>query len=196
MKLREVPLGLDRPFLVEDPDFDVGRHLHRVGCPSPGGARELAELVGDLAGRPLDRRHALWELWFIEGLEGGRVATVMKTHHCLVDGVSGAGLGEILADLQPDPPPRPRPPRRPLPPPERGPADLELALRGALRSLATPWRLAQLGGQALRRVPTLAHYLRRGDAGGALTQAPRLPFNADIGPRRAFAYTGVRLSSV
>jgi WS/DGAT/MGAT family acyltransferase len=196
LKLREVPLGLDRPYLVPDPDFDAGRHLHRVGCPSPGGPRELAELVGDIAGRALDRRHALWEMWFVEGLEAGRVATVMKTHHCLVDGVSGAGLGEILADLEPDPPPRPRPPRRPRPAREREPADLELALRGALRSLRTPLRLAKLTGQALRRVPALASYLRQDDVPSPLGQAPRLPFNGDIGPRRAFAYTAVRLSDV
>jgi WS/DGAT/MGAT family acyltransferase len=196
LKLREVPFGLDRPFLVEDPDFDVARHLHRVGCPSPGGPRELAELVGEIAGRALDRRHPLWEMWFIEGLEGGRVATVMKTHHCLVDGISGAGLGEILCDLQPNPPPRPREPRKPRPRREREPSDLVLAARGAWRSLFTPLGLARLSGQALRRVPVLASYWREDDVPSPLGHAPRLPFNAEIGPRRAFAYTAVRLSEV
>ena len=104
-KLRQVPLGIDRPAWVDDPDFDVRRHVRRIAVPSPGGARETAEVAGTLLGIQLDRRRPLWELWYMEGLAHGRVALLMKYHHCLLDGVSGASLATVLMDLEPDPPP-------------------------------------------------------------------------------------------
>ena len=195
-KLKEVPLGLDRPYWVEDPDFDVSYHMHRVAVPSPGGMRELTELCGDLFAHKLDRRRALWEMWFIEGLENGRVATFMKTHHCLIDGVSGAGLSEIMCDLQAEPPPRKKGPRKRRPPRVRIPGDLELALRSWGSFMRTPLNLTRYAGQALRRGVTMLQYLREEGALPMGADIPTLSFNDSIGPRRAFACSTIPLADV
>ena len=80
-------------------------------CPRPGGLRELADLAGDITGRPLDRARPLWEMWIVEGLAEGRIGFIAKMHHSTVDGVSGAALLSVLFDLEPpSPPPRPCPP--------------------------------------------------------------------------------------
>jgi hypothetical protein len=99
------------PVLVLEQDPDVGddapaspldlrQHVHRVALPSPGGQRELADLASLLYPRALDRSRPLWETRFIQGLQGGRGALLWKVHHCLIDGASGAGLVELLFDLE------------------------------------------------------------------------------------------------
>jgi diacylglycerol O-acyltransferase len=104
-RLLEVPLGLGHPVLVDDPWFRADDHIHRLAVPAPGGMRELAEIVSDLAGPLLDRSQPLWEMWAVEGMEGGRIALVTKLHHCIVDGASGSSQMAGLMDLEPNPEP-------------------------------------------------------------------------------------------
>lgn len=106
-RLIEVPFGLQHPVLVDDPEFDLDYHLRRSGLPEPGGAAELAELVADVASRPLDRARPLWEFHVVEGLEHGCFALVAKVHHSIIDGVSGAEIMAVFFDLSSVPAPRP-----------------------------------------------------------------------------------------
>ena len=101
-RLVEVPLGLDRPWWIEDPDFDLDFHVREIGLPDPGNREQLAEQVARIHARPLDRSRPLWEMYFIEGLEGGAVALYTKTHHAAVDGVSGTELMSIMLDSAPE----------------------------------------------------------------------------------------------
>jgi WS/DGAT/MGAT family acyltransferase len=194
-KLREVAFGLDRPYLVDDPDFDIDRHLHRIAVPSPGSMRELADLTGYLYSRPLDRNKPLWEMWFIEGVADGRVAMLMKSHHCLMDGVSGSGLGELLCDLEPQPAPR-KIGRAKTAPPEKDPSDLEVALRAAGNLAQTPLRISRLAGRLLRQNAAMLSSLRDPEAPPLPIAVPKVSFNADVGPRRAFSCVSVPLEDV
>ena len=101
-RLEQVPLGLDHPWWIEDPDFDVGYHVRELALPAPGSHDQLAAQVERIISRPLDRSRPLWEMYLIQGLEGGRAATLTKIHHSVVDGVSGAEILAILFDLEPD----------------------------------------------------------------------------------------------
>jgi WS/DGAT/MGAT family acyltransferase len=98
-RLMTVPFGLGRPVWVDDVHFDIADHLHLVRLPSPGTDRELLDLAAELHMHLLDRTRPLWEYWFVEGVEGGRIGVVQKIHHSLVDGVSGADLSTVLLDL-------------------------------------------------------------------------------------------------
>ena len=191
-KLREVPLGLDRPYLV-DADFDIKNHVKRIAVPPPGSLRDLADLVSALYPAKLDRRLPLWEMWWVEGLEDGRVALFTKTHHCLIDGMSGVGLAELMCDLKPDPKPREPGPIRPRKRREAEPSDFELYLRGLWHSFGTPWRVTRYLGQAAWRFSAALPFARDGKVAMA---GPKLSFNADISARRAVGWTSVPLSDV
>jgi WS/DGAT/MGAT family acyltransferase len=194
-RLRRVPFDLDRPYLVDDPHFDVDNHIHRIAVPSPGSMRELGELTGHLYAQHLDRRKPLWEMWFIEGVEGGKVALFVKTHHCLIDGASGIGLGELLFDVQPDPPPREPGPKRPIRSPERESSDWVLAARGLLNAMTTPSRMTRYGFQLARQLGTMLPYLRASE-GPSFGSVPQVSFNAPLGPRRRLACASVPLGDV
>ena len=97
-RLVEVPFGLDRPWWIEDPDFDLEFHVREIALPAPGNREQLAEQVARIHSRPLDRARPLWEMYFIEGLEGGAVALYTKTHHAAIDGVSGTELMTVMLD--------------------------------------------------------------------------------------------------
>ncbi|WP_276567115.1 wax ester/triacylglycerol synthase domain-containing protein, partial [Mycobacterium avium] len=107
-KLADSPLNLDHPVWVDDEDFDIDRHLHRIAVPAPGGRAELSQICGHIAQTPLDRRRPLWEMWVIEGVAGtdchrdGRLAVMTKVHHAGVDGVTGANLMSQLCATEPD----------------------------------------------------------------------------------------------
>ena len=100
-KLAEVPLGLDRPYWIEDPDFDLEYHMREIALPPPGDDHRLAEQVCRISSRHLDRSRPLWELYLIQGLEGGRVGILTKMHHAMIDGMSGAEIMGVLYDLEP-----------------------------------------------------------------------------------------------
>jgi len=195
-RLVEVPFGLHHPIWIEDPDFDLDYHVRRAALPSPGGRKELEEFAADVFGRPLDRSRPLWEMYIVEGLEGGHIAVVSKTHHSAIDGVSGAELTVNLLDLSPEvmvvPPPDP--PWRP----DRVPTDIEM-LSFAVRSLA---RQPLAAVKAARRTASMALNLRRRNREPNVTpppapfQAPKTFLNTNITPHRRFTMTGVALDDV
>ena len=197
-RLHAVPLGLDCPVWVDDPDFDLGRHFHVLSVPAPGGRDELAAVVGDLMGRRLDRSRPLWDIWYLDGLAAGRVAVLTRTHHAMADGVSGAGLAAALCDVEPGAPPADR--RAPPPAtPESPPDDVDLVVRGVGRALGAPVRSGRLAWQLARQGVALARFaLRPGSDPRApgILPAPSTPFNGRVGPDRAFAHTSVPLGVV
>lgn len=101
-RLMAVPLGLDHPRWVDDPEFDIANHLHRAALPAPGGPEEFSALVAAVMGRPLIPAQPPWEMHVIEGLAGGRVGLIAKVHHSVIDGVAGAQLLAQLLDLGPE----------------------------------------------------------------------------------------------
>src|SRR3954465_8600461 len=122
-RLVQVPFGIDLPYWVEDPDFDLDFHIRESAVPPPGDDRRLAETVARIFARPLDRNHPLWELYLIQGLAGGQVALLTKIHHSVVDGVSGNEILSVLLDSSPEG--RELPAGRP-PKPDRVPGELSM----------------------------------------------------------------------
>ena len=184
-KLEEGSSSFDRPYFVEDANFDVGRHIRRIAVASPGGLRQLAELAGHLHSTPVRRTRALWETWLIDGLEGGRVAMYTKTHHCLMDGASGAGLAEVLCDLSPDGGPIAQPPQ--LRESARPPTSFERLTRGLSNGLELPGRTAHHLWSAVRS---------RVSPGHAGPDFDLVGFNGVLGPERGFACVSVSLEDL
>jgi WS/DGAT/MGAT family acyltransferase len=106
-RLLEPPLRLGTQFWVDDPDFDVHRHVKRATLGRPGGDEALSQLVGELLAPPLERSKPLWELVVVEGLADDRFAIVYKTHHAMADGISAVDIGMLLFDLEPKSGPAP-----------------------------------------------------------------------------------------
>lgn len=195
-RVSEGPLGLDLPWLVDSDELDLEFHIRQCGLPAPGGRRELDELVARLWSYPLDRSKPLWEMWFIEGLEGGRVGLLTKMHHCLVDGVSGAGISEILFDSTPQPrkPPDPLPTRSAARPPRP-----EIRLLGGAVDLAfrTPFRVLRLIDQTVRQQLAVWGDSRENTVKPPhFFEAPTTRFNAAICRHRRFAAARVALERV
>jgi diacylglycerol O-acyltransferase / wax synthase len=205
-KLRNVPFGLDQPYWVDDPDFDIEYHVRELALPRPGSDAQLSEQVARLHARPLDRSRPLWEIYLITGLARRRAAVYTKIHHAAIDGASGAELLTVLLDLSPDGRELPAAaPFRPARPP--GPAAL-----GALAAARLAWRPVQtvrLTNQLVRVLPTLAPAastfvggllgLNRGDGGVIATspgRAPATPFNRPITQHRRAAFRSVELDRV
>ena len=200
-RLAEVPFGLDYPYWVDDPDFDLDFHVRELALPAPGSNEQLAEQVARIFARPLDRARPLWELYVIHGLPHGHVAALTKIHHALIDGMSGAEIMGLLLDLEPT--------GRELPPapehqPEAKPGDVEMLGRGLLGLPRYPLR-------ALRSLPRAVPNLEDTPFGtlpgagtlGRLTgrprqslRAPKTSFNGRVSPHRRFAFGQLALEDV
>jgi diacylglycerol O-acyltransferase len=197
-RLAFVPLEQGRPVWVDDPHFQLTYHVRHTALPRPGGEAQLKRLCGRVFSQPLDRSRPLWELWLVEGLADGRFALLSKTHHALVDGVSGVDIATVMFDTAPDPAPvaPPASPWAPRPLPtgaqllaealvERAivPAEAARGLRSALRG---PREVAKALGESLVGVGAMTW--------AGLRPAPRSPFNVRIGPHRRFTWVQGDLS--
>jgi WS/DGAT/MGAT family acyltransferase len=152
-RLVEVPFGLDHPYWVADPNFDLDFHIREIHLARPGMVDQLAEQVSRIVGRPMDRSRPLWEVYVIDGLHSGRWALLTKYHHATIDGASGQLMLEMVTATEPDAPP---PGDGPSWEPEPLPGDVEL-LRRAVRNLAThPFTAMRLGTRIVRRLADAA----------------------------------------
>lgn len=194
-KLVEVPFGLDTPRMIEDPDFDVDYHLRHIGLPEPGGREQLGNLVGELVAWKLDRSRPLWEMWMIDGLEGGRVGMLFKIHHAIIDGVSGSELATVLLDLEKNPEPQEIEDDRDFDAP---PNELELLFSGFGHAIATPYRIARFGRQTVTQLSKFLPLPMRSEDPLPMptVMAPRTPFNTAISPHRRFASSTIPLGEM
>jgi WS/DGAT/MGAT family acyltransferase len=190
-KLAVPPLAQARPVWIDDPHFNLGYHVRHTALPAPAGEEELRSLAGRLFSQRLDRSKPLWELWLVDRAGEG-FALISKTHHCLVDGVSGVDIASVLFDLEADPPPSDPPPTW-HPQPEPSPAAL---VADAVADAATfPFAAARAAGSVsptnvARTLSGMGSFLRAGVA------APASPLNRPIGPHRRFAYFETPLDRV
>jgi diacylglycerol O-acyltransferase len=197
-RLAFVPFGQGRPRWVDDPHFNARYHIRHTALPAPGSDEELKRLAARVFGQRLDRSKPLWELWLVEGLDDDRFAILSKTHHALVDGVSGVDIVSVLFDAARDPAP-PAPPREqwlPRPVPTRS----ELLAEALLERTTVP-REAVRGVRALTRAPRKAAGRMLGGAAGlgsmalaGLSPAPRSPLNVPIGPHRRYTWVDADLA--
>ena len=194
-RLMDVPLRLAHPVWVEDPHFDIDFHVRRIGCPSPGGRRELGEMAGQIASTPLDRRKPLWELWVIEGLKQDRVGIVTKVHHAAIDGASGAELMVHLFTLTPD---VAEPPPAPARQPDHIPNELELLGHAAASRFRRAVALPKLLGDTVGSVSRVIQGRRGPDKlfGAAPLTAPRASWNGRLGTQRSVGFARVPLADV
>ena len=197
-RLARVPLSLDHPYWIEDPDFDLEFHVRHIALPAPGDWRQLCIQAARLHARPLDRNKPLWEAYVIEGLDNveglpkGSFALVTKIHHAAIDGVSGAEISTAIHDLAPnseiDEPDEPWVA-------ERVPTGIELLTRSAAKSVSAPWKFGKL---LYRSAPPLAKVVA-GLATKQLkipTSVPRTRFNRHVSPHRVFTGRAFDLKEV
>src|SRR3954452_4829489 len=187
-KLAFPRLEMGRPFWVDDARFNIDYHVRNSGLPPPGSMDQLRHLAGRIFSQRLDRSKPLWEMWLIQGLEDGRFALISKTHHALVDGVSGVDIATVLFDLMREPADGLM--EVPAWMPASEPSEVELVAEGVKGIIGTPARLAGGVLKGVRRPgSTLARVRDAVEAVGEVASAtidaaPDVPLNVPIGPHR------------
>jgi WS/DGAT/MGAT family acyltransferase len=197
-KLVVPPLEAGRPLWADDVNFNLTYHIRHTALPEPGGEAQLKRLAGRVFSQQLDRSKPLWELWLVQGLERDRFAILTKTHHAMVDGVSGVDIGTVLFDLEPVPEPVevsddwvPR----------SEPSTTELVTRGISDVAAVPVKLAERAAAAVRRPETAARKAVEALEGiseivsAFADPAPDVPLNQPIGPHRRYVWARSDLST-
>jgi len=187
-KLAFPPLETGRPLWIDDPCFNLEYHVRHTALPAPGSEEQLRALAARLHSQALDRTKPLWEIWLVQGLEGGRFALLSKSHHALVDGISGVDLVTVLFDLQPvaaevehsGTPWRPR----------SSPSRLDMAARGVRGLIGLPFDAAARAARAAAHPHEALADTREALEGigeivwAGLNPAPETPLNVEIGPHR------------
>jgi WS/DGAT/MGAT family acyltransferase len=191
-KLAFPPAQLGRPFWVDDPTFNLSYHVRHSALPSPGSEEQLRNIAGRIFAQSLDRSKPLWEFWMVQGLEKNRFALINKTHHALVDGVSGVDIATVLFDLKPVPEPHdPEPSWVPTPAPSR----TTLAAQGIRELTETPFKLTRRALKAaIHPMSTVKKAAEAVEALGEVAwnftdPAPEVPLNVDIGSHRRFTWS-------
>ncbi len=223
-RLIEVPFGLDHPYWIDDPNFDLDFHVRHIAVPPPGDDEQIGNQIARIIGRPMDRTRPLWELYVLEGFESGDYGVLTKFHHSTIDGAAGAAFAAILLDRTPEPVADP-------PPTEwkgdRIPSDVEMFNRSLVQLALKPRKVIDFNVRMLRQVAdvsrnqgfnVLADQVGRLIPGGdavrrffmgpdseedidkppplPLSQAPPTPFNGSITAHRRFAFRSVPLANI
>jgi diacylglycerol O-acyltransferase len=191
-RLAFVPLGQGRPKWVDDPHFNLRYHVRSTALASPGSERQLKDLAGRVFSQQLDRDKPLWEVWLVEGLDDDRFAVVSKTHHALVDGISGVDIISVLFDTSPEPAAPTDPGDRWLPRPL--PSRAQLLAEALLERATIPAEIGRSAKALLRGPLRIAGGVRDAAVGvgamawAGLNPAPGSPYNKSIGPHRRFTW--------
>lgn len=206
-RLLTTPFDLDQPYWIEDPEFDIENHVRHRGLPRPGTMAQLEDFVCDVIATRLDRSMPLWRVYYVEGLEGGRVALLTKIHHACIDGVSGAEIFTTLLDLTPQPRrvPPPETPWMPdeLPPPWKvgyvagrnllsRPGNIVRLVRETAPIVMNMGKTAWAQRQAARKSKVAQPQVVQ-RTGGA---APRMRFNNTVTSRRSYAFRTLSLADI
>ena len=182
-----VPLKQGRPVWIDETQFDLEYHVRHTALPAPGGEEELKKLVARLFSQALDREKPLWELWLVEGLGDSRFAIVSKTHHCMLDGVSGVDLATVLMDREPRSEPPPAPPSWK---PRAAPRVSELLVESVKQQFSHPLRMARQAlepnSEAVKLFTEIFSGLKPFVDVVSMGRAPQSPLNVPIGPHRRF----------
>ena len=190
-RIVKIPLGIENPVWADDPEFDIRRHVRNVAIPRPGRRDQLRDLIGRIMSDPLDMSHPLWQLYLIDGLQGGRHAYLSKTHHALVDGVAAVDIGMILLDPKPTVS-RIKVPEDPWQP--AAPKSSQLFGQAAAYAVQRPFKAVGRGvGQTVRMpVTTMRRVAKTAEAFGGLAaggpKTPKSPLNVEIGRDRRVAW--------
>lgn len=214
-RLVEVPLGLDHPYWVDDPNFDLDFHIREIHLARPGMVDQLADQVSRIVGRPMDRSRPLWEVYVIDGLHSGRWALLTKYHHSTIDGAAGQLMLNIITDTEPDTtPPGPGPAWES----EELPSNVELLRRTAVNLAGHPVKALRLQTRLVRQLADAAGIdsvssaaTKAGSAIKALARlgkedgpkiplptstAPPTPWNKSITSHRRFAMRSTSLENI
>ncbi len=196
-KLCWIPLQ-NHPVWIDDDRFNLDFHVRHTALPHPGNDEQLKRLSARIMQQHLDRERPLWEIWVVEGLEGGRFALISKVHHCMIDGVSGVDLLKILMAPTPDTEIHEFPSYIPRPRPSR----LELVQSEAMRWASLPWRVLSGATHLLAEAKDVRRSLVTGvralghALGDTLSLPSETPLNGHVGPHRRFDWLTMDLADI